>query len=142
MTTTPTHSPITAFARSYVRARATAVMEYTCRITRGERPGGYDEDTLVYTPEGLGEVVYEGKCRIWEVAGAASITVSDTDIYQQSTQLSIPWDTEAEIDRYDEVLILTAPQDSQMVGKRYEIQTVAKAGELRATRRFEVTGIM
>ena len=29
-----------------------------------------------------------------------------------------------------------------MVGKRYEIQTVAKAGELRATRRFEVTGLM
>jgi hypothetical protein len=28
------------------------------------------------------------------------------------------------------------------VGKRYEIQTVAKAGELRATRRFEVTGLM
>ena len=39
------------------------------------------------------------------------------------------------------MVILTAPHDSQVVGKRYEIQTVAKAGELRATRRFEVTGV-
>ena len=73
---------------------------------------------------------------------AATVVVGDTDIYQQTTQLSIPWDTTALIMRYDEVEILTAPTDSQEVGKRYEIQTVAKAGELRATRRFEVTGVM
>jgi hypothetical protein len=136
------HSPITAFARSYVRARATAVMEYSCRITRGQRPDGYDEDSLVYTPGGLAEVVYEGRCRIWEVANASSVVVGDTDIYQMSTNLSIPWDSPAKVKRYDEVTILTAPTDSQMVGKRYEIQTIAKAGELRATRRFEVTGLM
>jgi Family of unknown function (DUF6093) len=135
-------SPISAEARQWVRARATEVMEYTCRITRGSRPEGYDEDTLVYTPEGLAEVIYEGICRIWEVASANSIMVGETDIYQMSTQLSIPWDTPAIVRRYDEVIILSAPQDSQMVGKRYEIQTVQKAGELRATRRFEVTGLM
>jgi hypothetical protein len=135
-------SPITAQSRQYVRARATAVMEYTCQIVRGEVPEAYDEETLVYTAAGLGEVVYEGPCRIWEVANANSLMVADADIYQMTTNLSIPWDTPEIIKRYDEVTILTAPQDSQMVGKRYEIQTVAKAGELRATRRFEVTGIM
>jgi len=67
--------------------------------------------------------------------------VGDTDFYQVSTNLSIPWDTQAIVKRYDQVTVLTAPQDSQMVGKRFEIQTVAKAGELRATRRFEVTGL-
>lgn len=135
-------SPITAWARQYVRSRATEVMEYTCRITRQERVEGYDEDTLVYTPEGLAEVIYEGRCRIWELANANAVVVGDTEIYQQTTNLSIPWDTPDLIRRYDEVVILTAPQDSQVVGKRYEIQTVAKAGELRATRRFEVTGVM
>lgn len=135
-------SPISAEARQWVRARATEVMEYTCRITRGGVPEGYDENTLIYTPEGVADVIYEDICRIWEVASANSITVGDTDIYQMSTQLSIPWDTPAIVKRYDEVTILTAPQDSQMVGKRYEIQTVQKAGELRATRRFEVTGLM
>ena len=89
----------------------------------------------------MAEVIYEGPCRIWEVSGAAAIVVGDTDVYQVSTNLSIPWDTQAIVKRYDQVTVLTAPQDSQMVGKRFEIQTVAKAGELRATRRFEVTGL-
>jgi hypothetical protein len=129
-------------AISYVRGQATAVMTSTCRITRGSRPEGYDEDTLVYTPEGIAEVVYEGKCRIWEVSGAGAVVVGDTDIYQQTTNLSIPWDEPAVIRRYDEVLILTDNLDPQLVGKRYEIQTVAKAGAMRPTRRFEVTGLM
>ena len=135
-------SPITAEARQWVRHRATAVMEYTCRIERSGAPEGYDEDTLIFTAGGMAQVVYEGVCRIWEVANASSVVVGDTDIYQMTTNLSIPWDSPEVIGRYDVVTILTAPQDSQMVGKQYEIQTVAKAGELRATRRFEVTGIM
>jgi len=135
-------SPISAEARMWVRNRATEVMEYTCQITRGSRPEGYDEDTLVFTAEGPRELVYEGPCRIWEVANASSVVVGDTDIYQMSTNLSIPWNAPEVIKRYDEAKILTAPQDSQMIGKRYEIQTIAKAGELRATRRFEVTGVM
>ena len=135
-------SPISAHSRQWVRNRATAVMEYTCRIERSGVPGGYDEDNLIYTVEGLAQVIYEGVCRIWEVASSQSVVVGDTDIYQMNTNLSIPWDTTEEVKRYDQVTILTAPQDAQMVGKRYEIQTVAKAGELRATRRFEVTGIM
>jgi len=136
------HTPISAEAKRFVRHRATDVMDNTCQIYRGSTPDGYDEDTLVFTPEGPRELVYEGPCRIWEIAGAASVVVGDAEIYQQSTQLSIPWDEPAIIRRYDEVVVTSAPEDSQMNGKRYEIQTVAKAGELRATRRFEVTGIM
>src|SRR5215831_10264303 len=111
-------SPISAEARNWVRARATEVMEYTCQIYLGLRPDGYDEDTLVYTDGGPRQLIYEGVCRIWEVAGAASVVVGDTDIYQQSTQLSIPWDSPEVIHRYDEVVITSAPTDSQMVGKR------------------------
>ena len=142
MSTTPTDSPISSYARSWVRTRATGVMQYTCRIERSGVPEGYDEDTLIYTAEGVATVIYEGRCRIWEVANASSVVVGDTDIYQMTTNLSIPWDESAEVKRYDQVTILTSPTDDQMVGKRYEIQTIAKAGELRATRRFEVTGIM
>lgn len=134
-------SPITPWARAYVRTRATEVMEYDCRIERVNRPESYDEDTLVLAPSDR-ETVYEGKCRVWELAGASLVAVGDTDTYVQATQLSIPWDTTEVILRYDEVEILDAPQDSQMVGKRFEIQNVAKAGELRATRRFEVTSVM
>lgn len=134
-------NPISAEARRYVRARATEVMEHEVRITRKGTPGGYDEDSLVYTPDGVAEVLYEGRARIWELAGAQSVVVGDTDIYQQATQLSIPWDTEASVRRYDEVEVTAAPQDSVMVGKRYEIQSAAKDGELRATRRYEIVGL-
>ena len=141
MSTLP-RAPISAYSRQWVRNRATAVMEYTCRIERSGVPEGYDEDTLIYTAEGVATVIYEGTCRIWEVANASSVVVGDADVYQMTTNLSIPWDTPEEIKRYDQVTILTSHTDDQMVGKRYEIQTVAKAGELRATRRFEVTGLM
>ena len=134
-------SPITAAARRYVRARATEVMEYTCQITRGSTSEAYDEDTLVFTVAGPRELVYEGPCRVWEVTAGGAVVVGDTDVYTQATNLSIPWDTPAIIRRYDEVEIITAPQDSQMVGERFEIATTAKAGELRATRRFEVVSM-
>jgi hypothetical protein len=135
-------SPITAEARKYVRSRAREVMEYTCQITRGSAPAGYDESTLVYTAQGVAELVYEGPCRIWELTGGSAIMVGEAEIYQQPTQLSIPWDESAVIRRYDQVLVTGAPQDSQMVGERFEIQTVTKGGELRASRRFEILGVM
>lgn len=134
--------PISAYARRWVRNRATDVMEYTCRIERSGAPSSYDEDSLVYTPNGVSEVIYEGPCRIWELSSASAIMVGEAEVYQQATQMSIPWDTQATIKRYDQVVVLTAPTDSQMVGERFEIQTVAKAGELRATRRFEISGVM
>jgi hypothetical protein len=135
-------SPITAEARAYVRSRATLVMEHTCQITRGATPEGYDENTLVFTAAGIAELVYEGPCRIWELSSAQSLLVGEAEIYQQPTQMSIPWDESALIRRYDQVLVTTAPEDSQLVGERFEIQTIAKGGELRASRRFEITGVM
>jgi hypothetical protein len=137
-----TTNPISDHAIAYVRGQATAVMTTTCQIFSREVPEAYDEETLVYTAAGLAQMVYEGVCRIWEVANSSSVIVGDTDVYQQTTNLSIPWDTTAVIKRYDEVIIVDEPNDPQMAGRRYEIQTVAKAGAMRATRRFEVTGIM
>jgi hypothetical protein len=130
-------SPISPLARKYVRSRATAVMEYTCLIERVQKPS-YDNTTLVAAP-GSRETLYEGICRIWEVSGASTVLVGENDITYQSTQLSIPWDTSTVVRKGDEGVILTAPADSQMVGKRFQIDTVAKAGELRATRRFSIT---
>ena len=130
-------SPISEYARSYVRGRATEVMEYTCVIERVQRPS-YDEDTLHATP-GSRETIYQGVCRVWEVSGPSAVVLGETDIQMMSTQLSIPWDTPEVVRKDDEVKILSAPQDPQMVGRRFQIQSVAKAGELRATRRFSVT---
>lgn len=114
-------------------------MECTCRIERVTN-GQYDEDDLIYTA-GTRELLYEGPCRLWEVSQASQVQVGETDISMYSTQLSIPWDTQADIRRHDEAVILTSPSDEQVIGKRFEIQSVAKAGQLRATRRFTVSAV-
>ena len=130
-------SPVSARARNYVRSRVENFQEYTCRIERVSKPS-YDEETLHSIP-GAREVLYEGPCRLWAISGGGTIVVGDNDVSQQDTMLSIPWDETAIIKRHDEVKILTANTDSQVVGLRFEVQTIEKAGELRATRRFAVT---
>lgn len=127
-------------ARSYVRRRATAGMYSTCRI---ERVGqvAWDNVTNIVTP-GDRTVVYEGVCRVWEVSGGSPLQIANTDeVVLQTTNLSIPWDTYPVPEEDDEVLILTSEVDEQLVGKRYRILTSAKAGDLRATRRFVVQGV-
>lgn len=132
-------SPISSRAREYVRSRATAVMSYQCRIERVVK-GNHDEDSLVYTP-GTRTLVYEGVCRVWEVSGASAVVLGDSDLDIATTQLSTPYD--APIARKnDEVVITSAPtQDDSLLGKRFQIQSHAKAGELRPTRRYTVTAV-
>lgn len=130
---------ISARARSYVRNRATAQMNYWCSIERITGPN-LDETTLRATSGGR-EIIYEGICRIWEVTGGGTFAVAEEEYALQTTNLSIPWDTDPVPQRDDEVEILEAPTDADMVGRRYRILDVAKAGELRATRRFQIQGI-
>ncbi len=129
--------PVSARARAYVRSRASMEMAYTCRIERVTK-GTHDDDTLIYLA-GTRTTVYEGKCRIWEISGAGAVVVGDSDLDIATTQLSTPYDAPV-ARKNDEVLILNAPtQDDSMLGKRFQIQSSAKAGELRATRRYTVT---
>jgi hypothetical protein len=68
--------------------------------------------------------------------------VADDEIVIQSTNLSIPWDTDPIPERNDEVKIISSIVDTDIVGKRYRIMSEAKAGDLRATRRFVVQGVL
>lgn len=129
--------PISARAKKFVRDRATAVMLYECKIERVVPPT-FDNVTLIGS-SGTRTLVYEGVCRLWEVSGGSAVVLGDTDLIVQTTNLSIPWDVSVLPRRNDEVLITGAPgEDPFVIGKRYQIQTSAKAGEMRATRRFEV----
>jgi hypothetical protein len=115
-------------------------MAYVCRAERAKR-ATYDEVTL----EGIAgtrEVLFEDTpCRIWEIQGAMSIQMGETDIMSQNLQLSLPWDSPI-LKKHDEIVITTAPDsDTSMQGKRFEILSSARAGELRATRRYQVTAV-
>lgn len=129
-------NPISPAALAYVRARATDVMTYTCRIERVTGPD-YDEETLVASP-GSRTTIYEGVCRIWEVSGPGVIMVGEEEYSTQTTNLSIPWDTTTVPTRHDQGVITGAELDPVLVGKRFSILDVAKAGQLRATRRFTI----
>lgn len=129
-------APITAYARNYVRRKATAQMTATCRIERVEGPT-VDPATLRAT-SGARTTIYEGRCRVWEVTGGGTFMVGEEEYGLQNTNLSIPWDADPVPRKDDEGVILTSPYDPDMVGRRFQINDTAKAGDLRATRRFQV----
>lgn len=129
-------NPITQNAINYVRSKATSVLSSECVIERVTRPT-YDDTTGTATT-GSRTTIYEGPCRVWEVTSGAPILVAEDEVIMQSTQLSIPWDTDPLPNHNDEVEITASRTDTQMVGKRFVIDSSAKAGEMRATRRFAV----
>jgi len=123
----------------YIRSRANRNMRSTCRIERVEPPT-YDDLSGLATA-GTRTTVYEGICRIWEASGAGLVQVGEEDIPIQTTQLSIPWDTTPVPQRDDEVQILTSEVDDHLVGRRFRILDVSKAGDLRPSRRFSIQGV-
>lgn len=130
---------ISSRARSYVRARATRHMWSTCVIERVAE-AQWDLPTNLVTA-GSRTVIYTGVCRVWEISSASVTQIADTELVQQSTRLSIPWDASPVPMVNDEVQIVESIVDTNLIGKRYLIMDEAKAGDLRATRRFVVKGI-
>lgn len=129
--------PISKRAKKFVRNRATAVMKYDCRIER-IKPAVYDEVDLTMTPPDH-QTIYEGPCRLWGTSeDGMAIALGDTDHVIQTVRLSIPWDVAVVPQRNDEMEILSSHTDPAVVGKRYQIQSSSKAGELRASRTFVV----
>lgn len=131
-------NPVTSLARNYVRTRIEDVMAYECRVERVSA-GGLNDD-LIYE-SGSRSTLYVGKFRLWEITGATGLNVGGEDLMLESTQASFPYDSPL-FRKDDEIVITAAPvQDLLLLGSRYQIQTKAKAGELRATRRYTVTSV-
>jgi len=129
---------ISSRAVDYVRERAESIMGYYCKIER-VKPPGFDNATHQVIP-GQRTTIYEGRCRVWEVSGGAPVMVAEDEVTMQTTNLSLPWDISPVPERDDEVTITASDADDYMIGKRFVIDSSAKAGELRATRRFLVRG--
>lgn len=123
-------------ARNFVRNRAPSFMTSTCTISRPKDPT-FDINTGTASG-GTRTTIYTGVCRVWEVTGPGVVTVGEDDIIQQTTNISIPWDTDPVPIRGDYIKIETSATDDNMVDRLFEIIDMAKSGELRATRRFSV----
>lgn len=135
-------------ARAYVRRQASTIQHAgEVRIYRtGE--ASYDKESRLYGPKAV-MVLYQGPFRLWEVTGRSGVAVGDSTVLIQSTNLSIPWDAVPAVPfadipenmprHGDQFEVLVHPTDRTIIGSTGEIQESAKAGELRATRRFAVT---
>lgn len=126
-------------AMAYVRQKATEMMNETCVIER-VRPPSFDQLTGTGVP-GSRTTIYSGPCRLWEVASGGPVLINEDEVLMQNTQLSIPWDIETLPKRKDEIEIIGSRSDDLVVGKRFVIESSAKAGELRSTRRFAVSSV-
>lgn len=124
-------------ALDYVRSRATGVMQAQCKIVRVTGPS-FDQATGRATT-GTRSTIYQGRCRVWEVVGGGTpMLIGEEEVEVDNTQLSLPFDVNPVPKRYDQVEITAHATDPSMVGKRFEINSGAMAGDLRATRRFSI----
>jgi hypothetical protein len=115
-------------------------MTYECRAERLSAVA-YDDVTLIVPPRQRQVIIENSPCRIWEITGAQALNIGGTDLMVENLQLSLPYDTPI-LKRNDEVEITNTPdQDTSIAGKRFRVLSSARAGELRATRRYAVEAI-
>lgn len=126
-------------ARAYVRRRAAEAMEATIRIERRVATGkAYNPTTFTITTNDR-RTLYQGKARVYSVSTGPNVQIGPDSISLQQTRISIPHDAE-ELPRIDdEFVILGHVSDPSMVGRRGVVTGTPKAGDLRATRTFDVT---
>jgi hypothetical protein len=116
-------------------------MEYRCDAERLTRVDFEDGDDLTIPATSRTLIIEDSPCRIWEIQGAGAVMLGETDIMVQNVQLSLPWNSPI-LRKNDQIVITYAPtQDTSMLGKRFEIISSARAGELRATRRYNVKAV-
>lgn len=124
---------ISPYAQTYIRARAEDLLTDTCRIT-SVTEAILNRFTNEYSnPSGL--VIYEGPCRLWEIATSMTVTVGEEQLGIGTTMLSLPWDIDPVPQPTHLVEILTS-QDQDLIGRTGVLGKPARGGNLRATRKF------
>lgn len=127
---------VTAFSRSYLRKRATHLMEDsgdTCVI---KRPGEAKVIVDPITNEAervLGQVVvYEGACRLVKPGGGGKSEYQEKDVAVEQTLLALPFD--AGVPQMNDVVTMTGSDDPEVVGSQWTVQDTERAGGLRGSR--------
>jgi hypothetical protein len=86
--------------------------------------------------------VYRGKARIWELDQAGFLTVGEASYPLRATYCSIPWDHSPVPHNDDTIEVITAPDDTDLPGRTFRVMAVDGGGQMRATRRLHITGIV
>jgi Family of unknown function (DUF6093) len=128
-----------SFSRRYVTRRALGAMVDTVTI---HRPG----DTVFDDQTGFNAAtettkIYQGKARIYSVAGPQVVEVGEADLTFRSTYISIPAEVFPAPHRDDIVIVLEARSDEELQGKAFRVLDVEGGGLVRAVRRMQCTSL-
>lgn len=125
-------------AKTYVRRAAEAQFACTVRIFQ-TTVQALNTGTGLYTAV-EGADVYAGPARIWSVDGAGVIATGEGDFAMQSTYCSIPWD-HTPVPEVDQQVLVVSSDDTGLIGRTFRIMSVDGGGQMRATRRMQITGL-
>lgn len=128
---------ITPFARSFIRKRATLLLDQTCRITRPVRDARVTYDPVTRKAvTASGAEVYEGPCRLYEMPVPTTIFIGAEEVETVQLMLAIPWD--AAVPKQYDLVEMVKYIDSSMDGRWLQVQGVVKGGGLRGSRQMRV----
>jgi Family of unknown function (DUF6093) len=124
-----------SFSRKYITRRALGAMVDTVAI---HRPGDVvlDDETGLNTATESTKV-YQGKARIYSVAGPQVVAVGEADLTFRSTYISIPAEIFPTPHKDDIVIVLECVSDESLQGKAFRILDIEGGGLVRAVRRMQ-----
>jgi len=130
---------VSAWAKSYVRNSAEAQFDCTVRIFISSTPT-LNTTTGAYTSV-EGATIYTGPARIWSVDGGVLMNLGEGDYATMTTYCSIPWDATPVPENDNQIVVTDSPGDPNLVGKVFRVMSVDGGGQMRATRRMQVTAL-
>jgi hypothetical protein len=135
--------PVTAmlaqtYARRFAEANMTALVELT-------RPGAALFDTVSgELAADEGPVVYEGKARVYPVAGPVMLDLGDGPQYFSSSYVSMPLvddDGVNVLPEVDDLVEVLEHPDPLMLGRRFRVTDVEAGGQFAVVRRVQAVGV-
>lgn len=110
-------------------------------VVRIGRPAEVDDhdDQRVPSTASLKRVVYEGKARVWQVAGGGQTDFGEQSLFLASSYVSIPVTSlTGEQTQVDDLVEVLVHPDSLMVGRWFRVIAVDAGGQMPVVRRHTV----
>ena len=132
------------------RVYAERNMDAQVRIFRPDTPDFMPQTGKLYADEMF--EVYEGKARVYTVAGPLTMGVGDEPTYYSSTYVSIPLATDdpfaspvpqeiAQSPRVDDIVQVYRHRDPLMVDRYFRVVDVEAGSQFPSSRRMQCVGI-
>ena len=131
---TPIKMGLGSYGRGVIQGQAESLMDSQIKISR---PGRAYDPVTRRDSNTAGDLIYEGKARIWEVPGGSTAIIGDDEIVMTSTYMSVPYS--APMPEADDLIVIVDSVDPDLIGRTVNIDSIVRGGSLAASRQFSVT---